>query len=74
MDAKGGITELAAAILAGLVVIVVCDFIFLNANTGKYFLPNLGGASGGGAAPTTAPATTATGGIPPVASPPAVTC
>ena len=68
-----GLRELGAALLAGLVVVVVADFIFLNASTGKWFAPSLG------AAPA-APATNATGGLPPAgggaaaSAPSAVTC
>lgn len=58
--------ELAAAALAGVVVIIIADFLFLNSNTANWFAPSLAGtngiptfpAVGGGTATTTATSST----------------
>jgi hypothetical protein len=50
-----GIKELGAALLAGIVIVAVADFIYMNATFGKYFHPNF-------AMP--APVTPGSGGLP----------
>jgi hypothetical protein len=52
-----GIKELGAALLAGIVIVAVADFIYMNATFGKYFR---GGSLGG----MPAPVTPASGGLP----------
>jgi hypothetical protein len=57
-----GVSELLAAALAGLVVVVVADFLFTSATTGGWFAPGLGGS--GAPALGANPPTVAGGGIP----------
>ena len=59
---EAGLKELGAALLAGVVLVVVLDFVYTNATTGGYFsgaafqLPGTGGS--GGLPPPSAQSTT----------------
>jgi hypothetical protein len=55
---ESGIKELGAALLAGIVIVAVADFVFMNAQFGKYFHPAFASS------PMPAPVNPGTGGVP----------
>jgi hypothetical protein len=59
-----GLKELGAAILAGVAIVAVSDFIFMQATTSQWFNPATWSAYAGGSAPTPAPVNPGTGGLP----------
>lgn len=44
---EGGIKELGAALLAGIVIVAVADFVFMQASFGRWFHPAFSTSSSG---------------------------
>jgi hypothetical protein len=54
-----GLKEILAALLAGVAIVAISDFVYMNAQTGRWFTQSYGGG-----APIPAPTDPASGGIP----------